>query len=136
MTYTKINSTSFRYLKIFPRMNNKKIRKGGPRGPSPISLRSKYSSSNWFHSNTSNSRHIFNTNSYDKYVFNYFYSENNIKLRFLKSWVLKFQNSFRHSLSTATRWNKSRWYQQRLYNNETAHDFQKTTLINNYYIYS
>ena len=41
------------------------LRNGVPRGPAPIpiSLRSEYSSSNWFHSNTSNSRHLFNTNS-------------------------------------------------------------------------
>ena len=34
----------------------------GKEGPTPIYLQSEYSSSNWFHSNTPNSRHLFNTN--------------------------------------------------------------------------
>ena len=37
------------------------LRKGGHKG-APISLRSEYSSSDWFHTNTPNSRHLFNTN--------------------------------------------------------------------------
>ena len=36
--------------------------KGAQGGPTPISLQSEYISSNWFHSNTHNSRHLFNTN--------------------------------------------------------------------------
>ena len=42
----QINSTLFSFRTIFPRMNNKKIMKRGPKGPTPISLRSEYGSSN------------------------------------------------------------------------------------------
>ena len=54
-------------------------------GLAPISLRSEYSSSNWFHSNSPNSRHLFNRNMY----LLHFHSKNNIKMHFPKSWVLK-----------------------------------------------
>ena len=72
-------------------MNNKKFTK---RGPTPISLRSEYSSSNWFHSNTPNSRHLFNTNMH----LIHFHSTNIIKMHFPKVGFLKFQTRFRHSI--------------------------------------
>ena len=56
---------------------------------------------------------IVNTNNTNIHLI-HFYSENNIKMHFPKSWVLKFQTRFRHSLSIGTRWNKLRWHQQRL----------------------
>ena len=56
---------------------------------------------------------IVNTNNTNMHLI-HFYSENNIKMHFPKSWVLKFQTRFRHLLSIATRWNKLRWHQQRL----------------------
>ena len=59
----------------------------GKGGPTPISLRSEFSSSNWFHSNTRNSRHVFNTNVY----LIHFHSKNNIKICFPKSWVFSFK---------------------------------------------
>ena len=52
---------------------------------------------------------IVNKNMYLIHLIN-FYIKNNIKMHFPKSWVLKFQNRFRHSLSIATRWNKLRWH--------------------------
>ena len=39
-------STSFTFKNSFPRKNNKNFTKRGPSGPSPISLRSEYSSFN------------------------------------------------------------------------------------------
>ena len=48
-------------FKKIPRLNNKQFTKIGSQG-SPISLLSEYSCSNCFHSNTPNSRHLFNTN--------------------------------------------------------------------------
>ena len=90
----KSNSTSLWFTKKVPRINNKKKLKRGPRS----CFFTKYSSSNWFQSTTNNSRHIFNTNMYSIH----FYSKNNIKMHFPKSWVLKFQNCFRHSLYMAT----------------------------------
>ena len=57
--------------------------KWGPR--SPFSLRSEYSSSNWFHSSTPNSMHLFNTNMY----LIHFHSKNIIKMHFPKSKVFK-----------------------------------------------
>ena len=56
------NSTSFWFNKNFVGWIIKILGKGGPRGPSPISLRSEYSSYNWLHINTPSSRHLFNTN--------------------------------------------------------------------------
>ena len=47
------------------------------------------------HSNTPNSRHIFNTNMY----LTHFHSKIIIKMCVSKSCFLKFQNRFRHSLS-------------------------------------
>ena len=62
-------------------------------GPAPISLRSEYSSSNWFHSNTPNSRHfliqIVNTNMY----LIHFHSKNNITMLFPKSCIFKGSNT-------------------------------------------
>ena len=59
----KSNSTSFWFEIFFPRMNKKIIyEKRAQGGPTPISLQSEYSSSNWFHNNTPNSRHLFNAN--------------------------------------------------------------------------
>ena len=61
----KSNSTSFWFNFFFSRMNNKNWSKKEALGgagtinvPAPISLWSKYSSSNWFHRNTHNSRHF------------------------------------------------------------------------------
>ena len=109
----------------------KKLGKGGPRG-APISLRSEYGSSNWFHCNTPNSRHLFNTNM----CLIHFHSKNIIKMHFPKVVFLKFQTHFRHSLSIVTRWNKLHWQQQRRHNMVLKVDFLRKKLINNYYIYS
>ena len=62
------------------------LQKGGSRGPSAISLRSEYSSSNWFHCNTPGYRHLFNTNNTNMYLI-HFHSKNIIKTSFPKSWV-------------------------------------------------
>ena len=45
---------------------------------------------------------IVNTNTTNEYLI-HFHSKNNIKLRFPKSWVLKFQTNINHSLFIATR---------------------------------
>ena len=121
--------------KFFPIMNNKFFTKS--ESQARISLWSEYSSSNWFHSNTPGIFliQIVNTNNTNVYLIN-FHSKNNIKMRFLKSWVLKFQTNLNHSLFIATRLNKLRRYQQRLPNNVSLLDFQKSNLINNYFIYS
>ena len=68
---------------------------------------------------------IVNTNMY----LIHFFSKNNIKMHFVKSWVLNFQNGFRHWLSIAMQWNKLHLYQQGLHNNETAPHLKKTLLI-------
>ena len=84
------------------------------------SLRSEYSTSNWFHSNTLNSMHLFNTNMY----LIHFHSKHIINICFPKSWVFKVSN-LNHSLSITVRWNKLRWHHQRLNNNVMPNDFQK-----------
>ena len=86
--------------------------------------RSEYSSSNWFHNNTPNSRHVFNTNNTNMYLI-HFHSKNIIKMPFPQNWVFKVQNWFGHSLSIGMRWNKLRWHQQRLHNNGTELDLKK-----------
>ena len=60
------------------------------RGPTPISLRSEYSSFNWY-INTPISRHLFNTNNTNVYSI-HFHSKNNIKIPFPKSLVFKVSN--------------------------------------------
>ena len=57
----------------------------------------------------------------------HFYNKN-IKMYFPKSWVLKFQNHFRHSLSIATQWNKLHWQEKRLLRKVQEPDFQKGTI--------
>ena len=54
-----------------------------------------------------------------------FYGKNNIKMHFPKSWVLKFQNRFRHSLSIVTPWNKLRWQEKSHLNKVQEPNFQK-----------
>ena len=63
----------------------------GPGSPDPISLRSEYSSSNWFHSNTPKSRYLFNTNNTNVYLID-FHNKNNIQMRFPKNRVFKVSN--------------------------------------------
>ena len=53
----------------------------------------KYSSSNWFHSNSPNYKHLFNTKMY----LIHFYCKN-IKMHIPKSYVLKFQNRYQRSI--------------------------------------
>ena len=66
-------------------------------------MKSEHSSSNWFHSNTPNSRHIFNTNMY----LIHFYSKSNIKIHIPKSYVLKFQNRYQRSIFISEEKNKN-----------------------------
>ena len=109
----KSNCTSFWFKHFFLGWIIKKIWKGAQGGPTPISLRIEHSSSNWFHSNTLNSRHLFNIiQIVDRNMYLiHFYIKNSIKMHFSKVEFLKFQNRFRHSLSIATRWNKLCWHQ-------------------------
>ena len=61
---------------------------GAPGSPAPISLWSEYSSSNWFHSNATNSWHLFNTNCNTNNTnmdLIHFHSKNNIQMSFQKS---------------------------------------------------
>ena len=63
----KLNSTPFWFNFFFLGWIIKKLQKGAQgaqrnRRGTPISLRIEYSSSNWFYSDTPNSRHLFNIN--------------------------------------------------------------------------
>ena len=101
-------------------------------GPSPISLQSEYSSSNWFHSNTLNSRHLFNTNMH----LIHFHSKTHIQMRFPKSWVFKVSNVYQSLNICLRRKIKKKSYQNWIHYNVSSSDFHKKTLINNYYVYS
>ena len=72
----------------------------------------------------------------------HFHSKNIIKMRFPSVGFLKFQTCFRHSLSIITRWNKSRWHQQRRHNTVLkthfhcqAQAWQWSLSSNNYYLH-
>ena len=58
----------------------------------------------------------------------HFYSKNNIKMHIPKSWVLKFQNCIRHSLSITTGCYKLHWQEKSLLSNIAEPDFQKCTI--------
>ena len=72
---------------FFLNMNKKNYEKGAPGGPTPISLWSEYSSSNWFHSNTPNSRHLLIQMIQMDLI--HFHSKNIIKIGFPKSCVFQ-----------------------------------------------
>ena len=136
----KSNSTSFWFKFFFHRMNNNNFRKRGPQGAPLLFL---YEVNivvliNFIAILLTPGIfliQIVNTNNTNVYLI-HFHNKNNIKMHFLKRWVLKFQTNLNHSLFIAMWWNKLRWHQQRLPNNVSAPDFQKNNLINNYYIYN
>ena len=49
-------------------------------------------------------------------------------MNFPKSWVLKFQNCFRHSLSITMRWNKLHWQEKSFLSKVQEPNFQKQTI--------
>ena len=64
MTYTKIKFYIILINKKIPRMNNKKNKNSRSRSLFFNFLGSEYSGYNWYESNTSNSRHLFNAYMY------------------------------------------------------------------------
>ena len=123
----------FYLKKNIPKINNKKFMKRKQQGAPLLFLYevSIVCSPNWFHSNTPNYRHLFDTNIY----LIHFHSKN-IKMCFSKVGFLKFQTFFRHSLSIVTRWNKLRWQQQRSHNTVLKTDKKKRLIILYIYIHT
>ena len=120
----KSNYTTFWYKKKFLGWIIIFFRKDGPRGPAPIFYEVSIVLIDFIAILLSPGIfliQIVNTNMY----LIYFYSKNNVKICFPKSWVLLFQNCFRHSLSIGTRWNILHWHQQRLHNNDTEPNLKK-----------
>ena len=131
----KSNCISFWFLKIFPRMNNKKVKKMGPQGALllfiyKVSIVVLIDFIAILVTPGIFLIQIVNTSNTNMYLI-HFHIKNNFKMCFHKSWVFKVQTYYKHSLSIAMRWNKLRWHQQRLRNN-ASDEYLIKNVINNY----